>query len=281
MCDLRTANMTFRGAYQELPPGRLQPISGGWHSQRSASHILTIGFKITRLTWQWNQGWDSLPAFLPYSSINTLAPTALTVDSLLWLGHAHLYGKNGKGKQQWLLAFSTDPALIHNAFLSCLVQTVPWRSERLGAVQLRAIHLANNSSTLSPAEPPGQTTVQLRVSQGPARPNPHHCPQHGTALQGLYPEYECHMSTKGTVKILTVFREVLAHGKAKAQTTSYYSCSWTLLSLRRSCLHKKTSCAHKQHTGFNTSMLPLCSPTPEKSSSWTPHSSEEHFWASK
>lgn len=134
----------FWGAYKELLPGRLKPISGGWHRQRSATHILTIGFKIIRLAWQWKQGSASPPAFLPYSSTNTLTETALTVDSLLGLGHAYLYGKNRKGKEQYFLAFSTPSALTYNPLLSCLVQTVPWRYERLGAVQLRAINLADN-----------------------------------------------------------------------------------------------------------------------------------------
>lgn len=53
----------------------------------------------------------------------------------------------------------------------------------------------------------------------PKRPNPHHCPHPGTALQGLYPEHKCHMATKGTVKILTVLGEFLAHGKAKMKTS--------------------------------------------------------------
>lgn len=101
---------------------------------------------------------------------------------------------------------------------------MPWRSERLGAVQLSAINLANNfvprflihPFSIRATGPNGPT---LRVSQVPKRPNPHHWPQPGTALQGLYPEHKRHMSTKGTVKILTVLGEVLAHGKAKVQTS--------------------------------------------------------------
>lgn len=104
----------------------------------------------------------------------------------------------------------------------------------------------------------------LRVSQVHKRRNPHHCPQPGTALQGLYPEHKCHMSTKGTVKILTVLGEVLAHGKATAQTSLCFPplpppplLHWNFAQPEDVLSPQKKHCVHMSSKHAST---PLCPP---------------------